>query len=735
MLRSIAVIRSVGGSRWVADGGLYIQLISVHGLLRGHDLELGRDADTGGQTKYVVELALALAQHPDVERLDLLTRKVEDAKVHPDYAVDEEPLAANASIIRLPCGPRRYLRKESLWPHLDSFVDQAVKFMRRIGRVPDLVHSHYVDAGYVGARLASLLEVPLAHTGHSLGRVKRQRLLDQGMAAEAIETEYRIAARIEAEEVALDNAAFVVASTQQEVEEQYAQYDNYHPKRMIVIPPGVDLGRFYPPRAGRFRPPMLDELSRFLRQPGKPMILAMSRPDRRKNIATLVRAYGEHPELQGVANLVIVAGNRDNIQVMDKGAREVLSELLLLIDRYDLYGKVAYPKHHQPEEVPYLYRLAAKSKGVFVNPALTEPFGLTLIEAAASGLPIVATEDGGPRDIVAHCKNGLLVDPLDADRMSAALLVVLTDRVGWQRRAKAGVQGANRHFSWQGHVRTYLKEVKKVIRKSNKRTIAKRPTSRLPISDRVLICDVDNTLVGDRAPLSQLLESLAGMDEHIGFGIATGRYLESTLKTLKEWSITGVDFLLTSVGSEIYYNTSRRMVADTTWARHIDYRWHPEAVRNVLRDLPGIRLQPREEQRTFKISYFYDPAKAPRVRDIVRRLRQADLHVNVIYSHQAYLDVLPIRASKGLAVRYLATKWGFHPDRVLVAGDAGSDEDMLSGDTLGVVVGNHSAELDRLRGRDRIYFAQGRCAAGILEGMDYYDFFGSMRPPDSQEDS
>jgi len=68
---------------------------------------------------------------------------------------------------------------------------------------------------------------------------------------------------------------------------------------------------------------------------------------------------------------------------------------------------------HLPDEVPKLYRAAAASGGAFVNPALTEPFGLTLLEAAASGLPIVATNDGGPRDITANCHNGLLIDPLD----------------------------------------------------------------------------------------------------------------------------------------------------------------------------------------------------------------------------------------------------------------------------------------------------------------------------------
>src|SRR5690606_16023806 len=115
---------------------------------------------------------------------------------------------------------------------------------------------------------------------------------------------------------------------------------------------------------------------------------------------TLLDAYGQSPELQDLANLVIVAGSRDDVEEMDKGPRGVLTDLLLRIDRYDLYGKVAYPKRHEPDEVPEIYRAAARSGGVFVNPALTEPFGLTLLEASASGLPVVATDDGGPREIL-----------------------------------------------------------------------------------------------------------------------------------------------------------------------------------------------------------------------------------------------------------------------------------------------------------------------------------------------
>ena len=157
--------------------GLYVVLISVHGLIRSQKLELGRDADTGGQILYVVELARALAQQPGVERLDLLTRRVVDSQVSADYAKQTEPLDDGASIVRVDAGPDGYIRKEELWDHLDSFADNALQYLKDQERQPDVVHSHYADAGYVGARLAAVLGVPLVHTGHSLGRVKRRRLL------------------------------------------------------------------------------------------------------------------------------------------------------------------------------------------------------------------------------------------------------------------------------------------------------------------------------------------------------------------------------------------------------------------------------------------------------------------------------------------------------------------------------------------------------------------------------
>ncbi len=215
--------------------------------------------------------------------------------------------------MRIDCGEEGYLPKEQLWDSLDSFGDRTLEYLREQDRLPDIIHSHYADAGYVGTRLSRQLGLPLVHTGHSLGRVKRRRLLAAGLKREELEKRYRISRRIAAEEETLGLADLVITSTRQEIDSQYGLYDFHVPDRMRVIPPGVDLERFHPPLGDERQATMHRELKRFLGRPEKPMILALSRPDPRKNIATLVDAYGGSPRLRELANLVVIAGNRDDI--------------------------------------------------------------------------------------------------------------------------------------------------------------------------------------------------------------------------------------------------------------------------------------------------------------------------------------------------------------------------------------------------------------------------------------
>jgi len=715
---------------------IYVLMLSVHGLMRGHDLELGRDADTGGQTLYVVELARALGRHPRIEQVDVVTRLVDDASVSPDYAVPSEALGERARLVRLPCGPRRYLRKESLWSHLDQLVDRTLSYLRQQPRLPDVIHSHYADAGYVGVHLSQLLGVPLVHTGHSLGRCKRQRLLDHGRKAQAIDRQFNFARRIAAEEEVLEHAALVVTSTAQESSEQYGLYENHQPARMVVVPPGTDTSRFAPPGRAPIPLHVPALVDRFFTQPKKPLILAICRPEMRKNLQRLVAAYGESPELRARANLAIVAGNRDDIRTMDEAQADVLKDLLLDVDRYDLWGSVALPKQHQSDDIPALYRLAAQRRGVFVNPALTEPFGLTLIEAAASGLPVVATRDGGPPDIIAHCENGVLVDPLDSTDIARGLLEVMSDVRTWQRYARRGISGVARHYTWDAHVEKYLKAVDRVIRRSRKqvrreREVHRPASSLMPYVRRMLVSDIDNTLLGDRAGLDALIRVLRTQPRGFGFGVATGRHLPSAIEVLRQSRVPLPDVLITAVGSEIHYGPEIR--PDSGWRRHIQHLWRRDAVASLFTGLPGLTLQSDDQQSEFKLSFNADPDTAPTLRELKVLLRQAGLHANLIHSHDVFLDVLPVRASKGQAIRYLAYKWGLPLRAFLVAGDSGNDLEMLVGDTQAVVVSNHSPELEKLRGLEQIYFAETPSASGILEGMAHYGFACNPAPTLQQE--
>ncbi|KAL0310159.1 UNVERIFIED_CONTAM: putative sucrose-phosphate synthase 2 [Sesamum calycinum] len=265
---------------------LYIILISLHGLVRGENMELGRDSDTGGQIKYVVELARALAKMPGVYRVDLFTRQVSSPEVDWSYGEPTEMLSTGADdadlgessgayIVRIPFGPRdKYLRKELLWPYIQEFVDGALAHILNMSKAlgeqigggqpvwPYVIHGHYADAGDSAALLSGALNVPMVLTGHSLGRNKLEQLLKQGrQSKEDINSTYRIMRRIEAEELSLDAAELVITSTKQEIEEQWGLYDGFDVKlekvlrargrrgvnchgrfmpRMAVIPPGMD---------------------------------------------------------------------------------------------------------------------------------------------------------------------------------------------------------------------------------------------------------------------------------------------------------------------------------------------------------------------------------------------------------------------------------------------------------------------------------------------------------------
>ncbi len=720
------------------DKGLYIQMFSIHGLVRNENPEMGRDADTGGQIKYVLELCRHLAKKESIAQVDLFTRLIDDKVVSREYSHPVEEVENGFRIVRIQCGGRKYMRKELLWPHLDEYVDKTIKFIKRQNAIPDIVHGHYADGGYVARQLSSSFGVPFIFTGHSLGRAKKQKLLDEGMGENEIVKKYRIDNRIEAEEDILQHADLVITSTRQEVDEQYGMYRNKDVPGYHVVPPGIDVDVFYPfyrdmvedqepsDIALYAKASVQQELNRFFMNTEKPLILALCRPDKRKNISGLVTAYGEDRELQVMANLAIFAGLRKDISSMEDNEREVLTDMLLLMDKYDLYGKMAIPKKHDFEhEVPELYRIAAKRRGVFVNPALTEPFGLTLLEASSTGLPIVSTDDGGPRDILANCDNGILVNATDGREIADGIRKIIADEGLWERYSRNGILNVREHYTWPNHAETYLEEVEK-LGKDYESSIPLSDIPKDPIGRRLtglthfVITDIDNTLVGeDNSSLPELLELMCANRDRVGFGVATGRSFDSAVTFLKKNGIEEMDVVISSVGSEIYYG--KRHMPGNGWRTHISNKWNREKIKELLDSLPFLKYQEEETQRAFKVSYYMDPDQdhLALIHDLLLKNK---CRYNLIYSHQKYLDILPYRASKGKAIRYLSYKWEIPLVNFLVCGDSGNDEEMLRGDPRAVVVGNYSPELEVLRGRRNIYFAERHGAGGILEAIKHYGF-------------
>jgi sucrose-phosphate synthase len=189
------------------------------------------------------------------------------------------------------------------------------------------------------------------------------------------------------------------------------------------------------------------------------------------------------------------------------------------------------------------------------------------------------------------------------------------------------------------------------------------------------------------------------------------------------------EVLISSLGTRIHYGPS--LEEDDYWIDHIDHNWNPQRVRRLLSKLPGLTPQAKRDQSSHKVSYFYDEHKAPSIEEIVTLLRQRELTANVIHSFGQYLDVVPARASKGLALRHAMQQLEIPLENVLAAGGSGADEDMMRGNMLAVVVANrHDEELSQLVDQERIFFASKEHALGILEAIDHYDFFGACKVPE-----
>jgi sucrose-phosphate synthase len=172
----------------------------------------------------------------------------------------------------------------------------------------------------------------------------------------------------------------------------------------------------------------------------------------------------------------------------------------------------------------------------------------------------------------------------------------------------------------------------------------------------MFVTDLDDTFVlpssVHQPGLAELSELLASREGNFVFAVATGRSLAAVRELFDEYRLPHPDFVLASVGTRIHGGLGAEF--DATWDAHLDFQWLPEAMRSLSEIVPGMRLQEPEKQDRFKVSFYLDAAFE--LASLSGALSRLGLNANVIISQGKLLDLLPLRASKGRAVYYLANK-------------------------------------------------------------------------------
>jgi D-inositol-3-phosphate glycosyltransferase len=352
--------------------------------------------DAGGQNVHVAALAAALG------------RRGESVVVHTRRDNPDAPrrvcLASCVEVDHVDAGPAREIPKDALLPHMAAFAeDLRAQWLRER---PDVVHAHFWMSAVAALTAARPLGIPVVHTFHALGTVKRRH---QG----AKDTSPRERLVLEAG-IGRDVDRIVATCTDEVFELLRMGADR---RRVTVIPCGVDLRRFT--ADGPAEP----------RAPGRHRLLIACRLVERKGVGNAVSALADVPGAE-----LHVAGGPDAADLdRDPEARRLraLAERVGVADRLVLRGSVGR------DAMPALLR----SADVVVCAPWYEPFGIVPLEAMACGVPVIATAVGGQIDSVVHGVTGVHVPPRDPAGLAVALRGLLADG---DRRAALGAAGQER---------------------------------------------------------------------------------------------------------------------------------------------------------------------------------------------------------------------------------------------------------------------------------------------------
>ncbi|GAB4356480.1 MAG: sucrose synthase [Cyanophyceae cyanobacterium] len=488
-----------------------IVLVSVHGWFAQEEV-LGRP-DTGGQVVYVLDQARSLAiqlqqevrlagletlnVHPKVVVLSRLIPQADGTTC--DRRLEKIHGTENAWILRVPLRDfnskvtQHWISRFEIWPYLETYaIDAEKELLAEFQGLPDLIVGNYTDGNLVAFLLARRLKVTQCNIAHAL---EKSKYLFSNLYWQDLEPQYHFSLQFTADLIAMNAANFIVSSTYQEIvgtSDSVGQYESYgcftmpdlyhvvsgielFSPKFNVVPPGVNETFYFPysrteERSKRDRDRLdallfTDEdpahIYGTLDDPTKRPLFSMARLDRIKNITGLAECFGQSPELQARYNLILVAGKLRTEESSDREEIDEIERLYRAIDTYDLHGKIRWLGVRLPKgDSAEVYRIIADHQGVFVQPALFEAFGLTILEAMISGLPTFGTRFGGPLEIIQDGENGFYINPTNGEEMVAKLVAFhdrcLAEPDYWQRIAEAGIERVYSTYTWNIHTSKLL---------------------------------------------------------------------------------------------------------------------------------------------------------------------------------------------------------------------------------------------------------------------------------------
>lgn len=483
-----------------------IVLVSIHGWF-GQEGVLGRP-DTGGQVVYVLDQARSLEEQlqeditlAGLDVIDVQPKVIILSRLIPNsdgtrcnQRLEKVYGTTNVWILRVPFREfnakvtQNWISRFEIWPYLETYtIDAQKEVLAEFQGKPDLIVGNYSDGNLVAFLLARRLKVTQCNIAHAL---EKSKYLFSNLYWQDLEDKYHFSLQFTADLIAMNAANFIISSTYQEIvgtPDSVGQYESYKSFTMPelyhvvdgielfspkfnLVPPGVNESYFFPYTNTDSR--LKSERDRLenllfnledsnlvygkLDNPNKRPIFSMARLDRIKNLTGLAECFGKSEELQQHCNLILVAGKLRVEHSSDHEEGTEIEKLYRIIDQYHLHGKIRWlGVRLSKSDSGEIYRLIADHQGIFVQPALFEAFGLTVLEAMVSALPTFATEFGGPLEIIQNGVNGFYINPTRLQEMAQVILKFVhkcdENPDYWLKVSQQAVERVVKNYTWKIH--------------------------------------------------------------------------------------------------------------------------------------------------------------------------------------------------------------------------------------------------------------------------------------------